>query len=58
MAEACDRWRTLHLQLNELTMHDLPIDNDRLKVAQLVLKLSLLVLATEVVDALLELIAL
>lgn len=51
MAESGSRWRPLHFHRDELTVHNLAIDDDRFKVAQLVLQLPLRVLATKVVNS-------
>ena len=49
------RWRlTLGFDSRELSMHHLSVDHDGLKVAQLVLKLALLVLAAEEIDSFLD----
>ena len=49
------RWRlTLGFDSRELAMHHLSVDHDGLKVAQLVLKLALLVLAAEEIDSFLD----
>ena len=53
------RWRlTLGFDSRELAMHHLSVNHDGLKVAQLVLKLALLVLAAKEVDSLLDCITL
>ena len=54
MAESGHGRRSLNLQLAELTMDDFTIDDHWLEVAHLVLKLTFLILAAEVIDAFLN----
>ena len=58
MAKARHRWLALRLNVREFTMNDLSFDNDGLKVSNLVLKLTFGIFSAEIVNSLLNRVAL